>query len=187
MKVEDVYLSTRPEKSLGTKQEWDTAEAALAEALNKAKWEYKINAGDGAFYGPKIDMQIRDVLGRKWQLATVQLDFQQPQRFGLEYVDKDGTKKTPVVIHRALIGSFERFLGILIEHYSGAFPLWLSPIQVSILPISKKQNLYAKKILKELVAQAPGLRVEARRARRIYWQKDPRSQYAKNSLPNYNR
>jgi len=160
MEVEDVYLSTRPEKFLGTKEDWDQAEQSLAAALKKAKWEYQINAGDGAFYGPKIDMQIKDVLGRKWQLATVQLDFQQPKRFGLEYVANDGSKKTPVVIHRALIGSFERFLGILIEHYAGAFPLWLSPVQVSVLPISKKQNAYAKKIMKELSAADENLRTE---------------------------
>ncbi len=160
MDVEDVYLSTRPEKFLGEARDWDQAEQALEAALKKAKWEYKINAGDGAFYGPKIDMQIKDVLGRKWQLATVQLDFQQPKRFSLEYVAPDGSKKTPVVIHRALIGSFERFLGILIEHYAGAFPLWLSPVQVSVLPISKKQNAYAKKILKELSIQNPELRME---------------------------
>jgi threonyl-tRNA synthetase len=160
MKVEDVYLSTKPEKSLGTETEWKQAENALADALKKAKWDYKINPGDGAFYGPKIDMNIKDVLGRKWQLATVQLDFQQPQRFKLEYISQDGSRKTPVVIHRALIGSFERFFAILIEHYAGAFPLWLSPVQVMVLPISKKQNSYAKKIVKELVGQAPGLRIE---------------------------
>ncbi|HVY67447.1 MAG TPA: threonine--tRNA ligase, partial [Patescibacteria group bacterium] len=150
MAVEDVFLSTRPEKSLGTADEWQTAETALGQALNKAGWSYEINPGDGAFYGPKIDMSIKDVLGRKWQLATIQLDFQQPKRFDLSYVDADGSRKTPVVIHRALIGSFERFLGILIEHYAGAFPLWLAPVQAVILPISKKQNTYAKKIAKDL-------------------------------------
>ncbi len=160
MEIEDVYLSTRPEKSLGIQEEWQSAEAALAAALKKAKWKYEINPGDGAFYGPKIDMSIKDVLGRKWQLATVQLDFQMPKRFGLEYVAKDGSKKTPVVIHRALIGSFERFMGILIEHYAGAFPLWLSPVQIAILPISKKQNAYAKKIEKELRIANSGLRIE---------------------------
>jgi threonyl-tRNA synthetase len=150
MEVEEVFLSTRPEKAMGTKAEWDNAEEALTKALKKAKWKFEINKGDGAFYGPKIDMQIKDVLGRKWQLATVQLDFQMPQRFNLEYVDKDGTKKTPIVIHRALLGSFERFLGILIEHYAGAFPAWLSPVQVKILPISDNQNKYAETILKSL-------------------------------------
>ncbi|MCL5008983.1 MAG: threonine--tRNA ligase [Patescibacteria group bacterium] len=160
MQVEDVALSTKPEKSLGTKEEWDTAEAALAEALKKAGWQYEINAGDGAFYGPKIDMRIRDALGRKWQLATIQLDFQMPQRFGLEYVAPDSSRKTPIVIHRALLGSFERFLAILIEHYAGAFPLWLSPVQVSILPISENQTAYAGEIKDKLLAVNASWRME---------------------------
>lgn len=159
MQVDDVCLATKPEKSLGTKPEWDKAEKALAQALKKAKWKYEINEGDGAFYGPKIDMRIKDVLGRKWQLATIQLDFQQPQRFGLEYVDSDGSRKTPIVIHRALLGSFERFFAILVEHYAGAFPLWLAPVQVKVLPISEKQNKYAEKITGELKAE--GIRVES--------------------------
>jgi threonyl-tRNA synthetase len=150
MDIEDVCLSTKPEKSMGTKEEWDKAENALAQALKKAKWKYEINPGDGAFYGPKIDMRVKDSLGRKWQLATIQLDFQNPKRFELEYVDKDGSKKSPIVIHRAILGSVERFLGILIENYSGAFPVWLSPVQVKILPISDKQNKYAETVLKEL-------------------------------------
>jgi threonyl-tRNA synthetase len=148
MKIEDVVLSTKPEQSLGTKEEWDNAEKALAAALKKAKWKFEINAGDGAFYGPKIDMRIKDVLGRKWQLATIQLDFQMPARFKLEYTAKDGSKKTPIVIHRALLGSFERFLGILIEHFGGNFPTWLAPVQAQILPISEKQNKYAAQVLK---------------------------------------
>lgn len=160
MGVEDVALSTRPEKSLGTKEEWDTAEAALAEALQKAGWRYEINSGDGAFYGPKIDMRIKDALGRKWQLATIQLDFQMPQRFGLEYVAPDNSRKTPIVIHRALLGSFERFLAILIEHYAGAFPLWLSPVQISILPISENQAAYAGEIRDRLLAENENLRIE---------------------------
>jgi len=160
MEIEDVYLSTRPEKCMGTQEEWDSAEAALAAALKKAKWEFKINPGDGAFYGPKIDMQIKDVLGRKWQLATVQLDFQMPKRFGLQYVDNDGGRKTPIVIHRALIGSFERFLAILIEHYAGALPLWLSPVQISVLPISRKQNAYAQKTINNLRLTINDLRAE---------------------------
>lgn len=160
MKIEDVHLATMPEKALGTKEEWNKAENALAEALKKAKWKYELNPGDGAFYGPKIDMKIKDSLGRSWQLATIQLDFQQPKRFDLEYVDKDGSKKTPIVIHRALLGSYERFMGILIEQFAGAFPLWLSPVQVSILPISKKQNKYAWAVEKELASLVPGVRLE---------------------------
>ena len=160
MEVEDVALSTRPEKSLGAQEEWDTAEAALAAALKKAGWEYEVNAGDGAFYGPKIDMRIKDALGRKWQLATIQLDFQMPQRFDLGYVAADGERKVPIVIHRALLGSFERFLAILIEHYAGAFPLWLSPVQISILPISENQAAYAGEIRDRLLAENENLRIE---------------------------
>lgn len=158
MKIEDVVLATKPDKSLGTKEEWDKAEKSLAGALKKAGWKFSLNPGDGAFYGPKIDMRIRDVLNRKWQLATIQLDFQMPARFKLEYVDKDGSKKTPIVIHRALLGSFERFLGILIEHFAGAFPVWLAPVQVAVLPISDKLNKYAKKVVEEL--KEAGIRVE---------------------------
>ncbi len=158
MEVEDVFLSTKPEKALGTQEEWEAAEKSLAQALKKAKWKYEINPGDGAFYGPKIDMQIKDVLGRKWQLATVQLDFQMPKRFKLEYVDADGTRKTPIVIHRALLGSFERFMGILIEHFAGAFPAWLAPVQTKILPITDKQVKYAEQVYAEL--KDMGVRVE---------------------------
>lgn len=150
MEIGNVYLSTKPEKSMGTKEEWDKAESALAVALKKAKWKYEVNPGEGAFYGPKIDMQVKDTLGRKWQLATVQLDFQNPKRFELEYVDKDGSKKAPIVIHRALLGSIERFLGILIEQFAGAFPIWLSPVQVKVLPITDKQNKYAQTVVDKL-------------------------------------
>ncbi|MBU6447792.1 threonine--tRNA ligase, partial [Patescibacteria group bacterium] len=160
MGIEDVYLATRPEKALGTKEEWTHAENQLEQALKKAKWKYEINPGDGAFYGPKIDMKIKDSLGRQWQLATIQLDFQQPKRFGLEYVDQDGSKKTPIVIHRALLGSFERFMAILIEQYAGALPAWLSPVQAIVLPISRKQNKYARDVQKQLLKAMPGTRLE---------------------------
>ncbi len=160
MKLGEVYLSTRPEKSMGTAEEWDKAETALAAALKKAGWKYEINPGDGAFYGPKIDMQVKDTLGRKWQLATIQLDFQNPQRFNLEYVDKDGSKKRPIVIHRAILGTIERFLGILIEQTAGNFPTWLAPVQAVILPISSKQNKYARAVEKEFKNLLPGLRLE---------------------------
>lgn len=160
MEIEQVSLSTKPEKALGTDAEWSKAETALANALQKAKWKYEINPGDGAFYGPKIDMKIKDSLGREWQLATIQLDFQMPLRFGLEYIDSDGSRKTPIVIHRAILGSFERFLGILIEQYAGAFPLWLSPVQVTLLPISRAQNKYAKDLEKQLKQAMPNLRTE---------------------------
>ncbi len=158
MDIQEVCLSTKPDKALGTEAEWKNAEDALAKALKKAKWDYEINQGDGAFYGPKIDMKIKDVLGRKWQLATLQMDFQMPKRFELEYVDKDGSKKTPIVMHRAILGSFERFLGILIEHFAGAFPVWLSPVQAKILPITDKQNKYSESVLAEL--KKAGIRAE---------------------------
>jgi threonyl-tRNA synthetase len=159
MKIEDVALSTRPEKFLGTTKEWDQAEKALADALKKAKWEYEINPGDGAFYGPKIDMRIKDVLGRKWQLATIQLDYQIPQRFELEYVAADGSRQRPVMIHRAILGSFERFLAILIEQYGGALPTWLSPQHVSVISISKAQNKAAKDAAAQLQTLVPGIRI----------------------------
>jgi threonyl-tRNA synthetase len=138
-----IELSTKPEKHIGSEEIWDTATNALKEALRHKGIEYKLNEGEGAFYGPKIDFHIRDCLNRFWQLGTIQLDFSMPQRFGLVYTDKDNTEKTPVMIHRAILGSFERFIGILIEHYGGNFPLWLSPEQVRVLPISEKTNDYA--------------------------------------------
>jgi len=145
---EDFYieLSTKPEKHIGSDEIWETATNALKDALRHKSIEYKINEGDGAFYGPKIDFHIRDCLKRSWQLGTIQLDFSMPQRFGLVYTDKDNTEKTPVMIHRAVLGSFERFIGILIEHYGANFPLWLSPEQVRVLPISEKSNEYAKTV-----------------------------------------
>jgi threonyl-tRNA synthetase len=130
-----VELSTRPENKIGTDEEWDTAEAALAAALERRGLEYTVNAGDGAFYGPKIDLHMLDSLDRAWQIGTVQLDFQMPQRFGLRYQGSDNAEHIPVMIHRALIGSFERFIGILIEHFAGAFPFWLAPVQVRVLPV----------------------------------------------------
>jgi threonyl-tRNA synthetase len=160
MKIEDVALSTRPEKAyVGTIKEWDEAEKALTKALKDAKWDYTVNPGDGAFYGPKIDMRITDILGRKWQLATIQLDYQMPQRFELEYIAADGTRQRPVVIHRAILGSFERFLAILIEQYGGAFPAWLTPVQATILPISSKHVKAAKDALKALKELLPDLRI----------------------------
>ena len=141
-----IELSTKPEKHIGSDEIWETATNSLKEALRHKAIDYKINDGDGAFYGPKIDFHIRDCLKRSWQLGTIQLDFSMPKRFGLVYTDKDNTEKTPVMIHRAVLGSFERFIGILIEHYGGGFPPWLSPEQVRILPISEKTNDYAKAV-----------------------------------------
>lgn len=151
-----VELSTKPEKHIGSDEIWEIATAALAGALKHKGMAYQINEGDGAFYGPKIDFHISDCIGRSWQLGTIQLDFSMPQRFGLVYSDRDNTEKVPVMIHRAILGSLERFLGILIEHYAGNFPLWLAPEQVRVLPISEKSNDYGQKILDQI--QEAGLR-----------------------------
>jgi threonyl-tRNA synthetase len=153
-----IELSTRPEKFSGKKENWDKAEKALADALNKRKIKYKINPGDGAFYGPKIDYHIKDCLGRTWQCATIQVDFSMPEKFNLKYIAKDGNKHIPVMIHRTIYGSMERFLGILIEHYAGKFPLWLAPIQARILTVADRFSLYAKKIKEEL--EKNNIRVE---------------------------
>lgn len=141
-----IELSTKPEKHIGSDEIWEIATDALRSALEHKGIKYKINEGEGAFYGPKIDFHIRDCLKRSWQLGTIQLDFSMPERFGLAYTHEDNTDKTPVMIHRAVLGSFERFIGILIEHYGGSFPLWLSPEQVRVLPISEKTNDYAKTV-----------------------------------------
>ena len=133
---------------MGAPELWDRAETSLKNILDKKYGEgnYAVNEGDGAFYGPKIDLKMKDCLGRQWQMGTIQLDFQLPGRFDLKYVSNDGTQKQPVMIHRALFGSFERFIGILIEHFKGAFPFWMSPIQVGIVPIHSEHNDYAKEI-----------------------------------------
>jgi threonyl-tRNA synthetase len=138
-----IELSTKPQKHIGSDEIWEVSTDALENALKHKLIDYKINEGDGAFYGPKIDFHIKDCLKRSWQLGTIQLDFSMPQRFDLVYTDKDNTEKTPVMIHRAVLGSFERFIGILIEHYGGNFPLWLSPQHATVLPISEKSNDYA--------------------------------------------
>ena len=139
-----VELSTRPDKSMGSEEQWAKAEAALAEALDSQGREYELNPGDGAFYGPKIDFHITDALGRSWQCGTCQLDFQMPEHFDLTYTGADDDAHRPVMIHRALLGSMERFAGILIEHYAGRFPTWLAPVQAIVLPISDRHNDYAR-------------------------------------------
>lgn len=146
----DFRLATRPEMYAGTEENWSRAEKDLEQALKKNSLQYSIKDQDGAFYGPKIDVHIKDSLGREWQLATVQLDFHQPEAFDLKYIDNNGVEKRPVMIHRAITGSFERFIGIMTEHFQGAFPVFLSPVQVIVIPISEKQNDYAKKIETEL-------------------------------------
>lgn len=153
-----VELSTRPEKSIGSDEDWDMATKDLKNALDDLKLPYVVNEGDGAFYGPKIDFHMEDSIGRTWQCGTIQLDFQLPHRFGAEYIGEDGKKHRPIMIHRVVFGSIERFIGILIEHFAGKFPLWLSPVQVKILSISDKYNDYAKEI--EMFLKKEGLRCE---------------------------
>ena len=153
-----VELSTRPKDSMGTEEEWNAATDALRAALDDLGLEYEINEGDGAFYGPKIDFHLQDSIGRTWQCGTIQLDFQMPQRFELEYVGEDGAKHRPIMIHRAIYGSMERFIGILIEHYAGKFPVWLAPVQVKVLPITDRSRAYAEKVAAML--RDKGVRVE---------------------------
>lgn len=154
-----VELSTRPEESIGTDEEWELATQALAEAMDTLEVPYSVNEGDGAFYGPKLDFHLKDSIGRTWQCGTIQLDFQLPRRFGAEYIGADGEKHRPIMIHRAIFGSLERFIGILIEHYAGKFPLWLSPVQVKVLPVSARYLSYAGEVLEAL--GAAGIRAEA--------------------------
>jgi len=151
-------LSTRPAEFLGEIATWDRAEAALKQALATSGQKYTIDEGDGAFYGPKIDFDITDAIGRKWQCATIQLDYQMPQRFDLKYVGADNAEHRPVVIHRAIFGSFERFIALMIEHYAGAFPLWLAPVQVVVLPIADRHLDYARNVVQRL--HAAGLKAE---------------------------
>ena len=156
----ELTLSTRPDDFMGDIELWNKAEENLRAVLDElcGEGKYRINEGDGAFYGPKIDIQMKDCLGREWQMGTVQVDFQLPLRFNLSYIDSNGEKKTPILIHRALFGSFERFIGIITEHFAGAFPVWLAPVQVKILPISDNQKDYAEEIKEKL--EANGIRVE---------------------------
>jgi threonyl-tRNA synthetase len=157
-----VELSTRPEKSIGSDEQWNTAESALKTALDEMGREYKLNPGDGAFYGPKIDFHITDALGRSWQCGTCQLDFFMPERFGLSYTAADNSERAPVMIHRALLGSIERFLGILVEHYGGEFPTWLAPVQARILPIADRHADYAAEVERELRSRAVRCELDAR-------------------------
>ncbi|HKZ72193.1 MAG TPA: threonine--tRNA ligase [Nitrospirota bacterium] len=154
----DIYLSTRPEKFVGSTENWEKATTALSKALEMKGLAYQIDPGEGVFYGPKIDIKIKDVLDRAWQCTTIQVDFNLPERFSLSYVGEDGVPHQPIMIHRALMGSLERFFGILVEHYAGAFPLWLSPVQVRVLPITEKQNGYAEEV-KSLLRQE-GIRAD---------------------------
>ena len=157
-----VELSTRPEDSMGSDEDWERAEQGLRDALEAMGIEYVVNEGDGAFYGPKIDFHLTDCLGRSWQCGTIQLDFQLPHNFQLEYIDSDGTKKQPIMIHRAGFGSFERFIGILTENYEGKFPVWLSPCQVKVLPVSEKSRPYAHEVAEKLAAAGIRVKVDDR-------------------------
>jgi threonyl-tRNA synthetase len=157
-----IALSTRPEKRLGADETWDAAESALESALKKNGLEYHVNPGEGAFYGPKLEFQVTDAIGRPWQLGTIQLDYALPERFKLEYIGDDGKEHRPVMIHRAILGSLERFIGIIIEHFAGAFPFWLAPVQAAVLPLSEKFLDYANEVEKKL--RAAGLRVETDRS-----------------------
>jgi threonyl-tRNA synthetase len=149
-KEREIEISTRPKESIGTAEQWDQATAALEGALKSKGVSYKICAGEGAFYGPKIDIKIKDALRRSWQCSTIQCDYFLPERFDLEYTGQDGAKHRPVMLHRAILGSVERFLGTLLEHYAGALPLWLSPVQVSIIPVAQPHEAEAQKILQQL-------------------------------------
>jgi threonyl-tRNA synthetase len=155
----EVYLSTRPEKAVGSEERWTQATSALEAALKNRGVAYEVDPGEGVFYGPKIDIKIKDVLGRSWQCSTVQVDFNNPERFELAYTGEDGKAHQPIMIHRALLGSIERFFGILVEHYAGAFPTWLAPVQARVLPITDKQRQYADSVVGQL--QAAGYRTEA--------------------------
>ena len=155
-----VELSTRPEKRIGSDENWDKAEKTLEAVLKKKKAKFKVNKGDGAFYGPKIDYHVKDSLGRTWQLGTIQLDFSMPERFKLEYTDKDNTKKRPIMLHRTIFGSLERFIGVLLEHFNGSLPLWLSPIQVRVINFTDRNTKAAENVVRELKEEIPGLRID---------------------------
>ena len=153
-----IYLSTRPEKSVGADEDWETATKALENALNNKNLDFEVDPGEGVFYGPKIDIKIKDSLNRYWQVSTVQADFNLPERFDISYIEEDGQRHRPIMLHRALMGSLERFFGCLVEHYAGAFPLWLAPVQVIICTITDNQTEYAEKLAKRF--EESDIRVE---------------------------
>ena len=153
-----IELSTKPEDSMGSEEDWEVATEALRQSITELGYDYKVNEGDGAFYGPKLDFHLTDCIGRTWQCGTIQLDFQLPERFELEYVGADGNKHRPIMIHRVVFGSIERFIGILIEHFAGAFPVWLAPVQVKLLPIADRHLDYIYEVKKSL--EAKGIRCE---------------------------
>jgi threonyl-tRNA synthetase len=158
----DIYLSTRPEKASGSEQQWEVATAALRAALEQRGLPYQVDPGEGVFYGPKIDIKIKDSLDRAWQCSTIQVDFHNPQRFALEYIGEDGKAHQPVMVHRALLGSLERFFGVLIEHYAGAFPVWLAPVQAVVIPVADAHHEYARKVAEKLRARRLRVSVDDR-------------------------
>ena len=175
------YLSTRdPEKSIGSDEMWERATASLRAALEREGMDYKVKEGDAAFYGPKIDIDVRDAIGRMWQLSTIQLDFNHPERFELEYVGADNARHRPIMVHRALFGSIERFFGVLVEHFAGAFPTWMAPLQVRVLPVSDGHDAYAQRIADRL--HAGGYRVDVVEAVGSARQADPRRQAGEDPL-----
>jgi threonyl-tRNA synthetase len=153
------YVATKPAESVGESSRWDAALESLRGAVDDAGLAYEVDEGGGAFYGPKIDLKVKDALGREWQMTTIQFDFNEPERFDMTFIDSDGKQKRPYMIHRALLGSLERFFGVLIEHFGGAFPVWIAPEQIAVIPVSENYNDYAKKITAELKDQ--DLRVTA--------------------------
>jgi len=160
-----VMLSTRPEKAVGDPDQWELATASLRSTLDARGIKYGIDEGGGAFYGPKIDIHIRDAIGRMWQCTTVQFDFNLPERFDLSYIGEDGKEHRPYMVHRALLGSLERFMGVLIEHYGGAFPTWLAPVQAEIIPIAERHNEYARKVGQTLTEAGIRTHVDERNER----------------------
>ena len=173
-------LSTRPENRIGSEELWDKSEAALVRALDSHGLEYKVNEGDGAFYGPKIDMHLTDSLGRSWQLGTCQLDYNFPERFDLTYTGADNAEHRPVMIHRALMGSYERFIGILLEHLDGELPAWLAPVQAIVLPICDRHVEYARAVARRI--EAAGLRAELDDRSRVGRPQDPRRRAAQDPV-----
>lgn len=170
-----VELSTRPEDSMGTDEEWEVATEALRDAIEDLGMDYRVNEGDGAFYGPKLDFHLVDALGRTWQCGTNQLDFQMPQRFGISYIGPDGRKHRPVMIHRTVFGSIERFIGIMTEHFEGKFPLWLAPVQVKLLTVTESQAEYAEKLRKDLESEGLRVKVDARNEKIGYKMREARN------------
>jgi threonyl-tRNA synthetase len=161
LSFDHVELSTRPEKRIGDEKIWDLAEKSLENVLKKKKMKYKINPGDGVFYGPKIDFHVKDSLGRTWQCSTIQLDFQMPERFELSYIDKTGKEKRPIMLHRVIFGSLERFIGVLLEHFNGALPLWLSPIQIRVINFTDRNIKSCEKVIEKIKNEVPNVRIDS--------------------------